>query len=197
MSAATNETMNKGINETMLQTLVLAIQDQITDHETTQDFTDFKNWLEDKKFKDTDFGFLKILESNIQMHTVQTHTVQTHLVARCFYHCYQLKASFSETLQILETASELILMGHHESLFEKTALLSQWRSHLKSLRYPHATKADEELKSRLESLPWPYGSKVKFERRGDRAGVELKFFITSHADLTKITAALERVKEQL
>ena len=46
-------------------------------------------------------------------------------------------------------------------------------------------------------LPWPYGSKLKFERRGDRAGIELKVFITSEADLIKTIAALEQVKSKI
>ncbi len=181
----------------MLHSLILALKDQIPNSETDQDFADFKTWVVDKKFKDSDLSFLKILQTTNHLQQAQAQPVQLHLLARCFYQCYLLKASFSETLQILETTSELILMGHNETVFEKAAALTAWKQHLKSLRYPHATKTDEELKSKLESLPWPYGSKVKFERRGDRSGVELKLFITSQADLTKITAALERVKEQL
>ena len=53
------------------------------------------------------------------------------------------------------------------------------------------------LKEKLESLSWPYGSKIKFERRGDRAGIELKLFISSSSDLTKVISSLERVKENI
>ena len=171
----------------MLQALLLSAQDQLTHSLDDPGLNDIKKWITDKKFKDSDFGFLN---------TVQL-AEQLHLLARSFYQCYFLKASFSETLQILEVVSELILMGHDEAIFENMTELATWQKNLKSLRYPHTTQTDQLLKTKLESLPWPHGSKIKFERRGDRSGVELKLFITSQADLTKITAALERVKEQL
>ena len=88
-------------------------------------------------------------------------------------------------------------MGHHESLFENSSDVPTWKNHLKKIRYPMTSQNEEQLKDRLENLPWPYGSKVKFERRGDRSGVELKVFIASSVDLTKVISSLERIKEQL
>lgn len=105
--------------------------------------------------------------------------------------------SFSEGLVILEWVTDLILMGHHEELFSATPNLESYKQHLKVLRFPEVTRRDEQLKSKMESWPWPQGSKVKFERRGDRAGVELKIFISSNTDMTKIMAALDRVQKEM
>jgi hypothetical protein len=88
-------------------------------------------------------------------------------------------------------------MGHGELLFESSHDFSKWSESLKKLRYPQTSLRDESLKQKFESLPWPAGSKVKFERRGDKSGVELKIFISGQADVTKAVAALERVGQEL
>lgn len=147
----------------------------------------FKTWSEDKKVKQSDLVFIGALKN--PMHLDLFHKVADQVVG--------LGPSFSEGLQIFELTTDLILMGHNEHLFSHTENLETYKAHVKSLRYPQTTKRDEDLKTKLEALPWPYGSKVKFERRGDRAGVEVKLFISSEVDLTKILASLERVKQEL
>lgn len=147
----------------------------------------FKTWSDDKKVKESDLIFTRALKNPV--HQDLFHKVADQLAS--------LSPSFSEGLQILEIVTDLVLMGYTEELFLNQTDLSIYKSHLKTLRYPQTTKRDENLKSKLESLPWPYGSKVKFERRGDRAGVELKLFISSEVDLTKILASLERVKQEI
>lgn len=151
----------------------------------------FKTWTEDKKVKESDLVFTRALKKPV--HLDLFHKAADQVCA--------LGPSFSEGLHLLELLTDLILMGHTEELFANLSAakdkLDVYKSHLKSLRYPQTSKRDEDLKSKLETLPWPYGSKVKFERRGDRAGVELKLFISSEVDLTKIMAALERVKQEL
>ncbi len=147
----------------------------------------FKTWAEDKKVKPTDLIFLRALKDPV--HLDLFHKLADHVV--------HLHPTFAESLPIFEHLTDLILMGHGEELFLNMDNLETYKTYLKSLRYPHTSKRDEELKTKMESLPWPYGSKVRFERRGDRAGVELKLFISSDVDLTKILASLERVQKEL
>lgn len=144
-------------------------------------------WLEAKKVKASDLVFLSPLKSDLQW----------QLLFKAVGQLIEARTSYTDSLKNLELISDLILMGHEETLFEQSHDFSKWSTHLRALRYPATTKRDDELKERLEKLPWPYGSKTKFERRGDRAGIELKMFITSEADLIKAISSLERVKEQI
>jgi hypothetical protein len=145
------------------------------------------SWVNSKKIKQSDLTFLNILKT-------ETEKIR---ISECFLKCHLLNASFSDTLQILEWAAELVMMNSKTPILSDATDINTWKSELKKLRYPQTTLSDQDLKTKLESLPWPYGAKIKFERRGDRAGIELKLFITSTADLTKSISALERVKEQI
>ncbi|MBC7420165.1 MAG: hypothetical protein H7328_05505 [Bdellovibrio sp.] len=159
---------------------------------------DFKTWAVDKKLKDSDLLFKKALKT----------PSQEDLFLKAADHMATLKPSFTEGLQTLELLTDLILMGHDEALFGgagvpvtsdnfQPLIFESWKESLRRLRYPETSLRDDDLKIKLEKLPWPYGSKVKFERRGDRAGVELKLFVSSSTDLTKILASLERVQEEI
>lgn len=147
----------------------------------------FQNWSQDKKIKSSDLVFTHAIKS--ELHKSLFEKAADQLTA--------LRPTYSEGLQFLEILTDLILMGHEQSLFEKTENLEAYKKHLHNLRYPTTSARDEELKQKFEKLAWPYGSKIKFERRGDRAGVELKVFIANAADITKITSALERVQQEL
>ena len=146
----------------------------------------FKTWALEKKIKDTDLVFLRALSSSVHLDLFQKAADQFAL----------LNPTFSESLPVLEQMTDLILMGHDEQLFANLESFDIYKKHIRALRFPQTTQRDEELKTKFESLPWPYGSKVKFERRGDRAGVELKLFISSEVDLTKVISALERVQKE-
>lgn len=147
----------------------------------------FKTWVDQKKVKESDLVFTRALKNTL--HLDLFHKVADQMTL--------FNPSFSEGLVILEWVTDLILMGHHEELFSATPNLESYKQHLKVLRFPEVTRRDEQLKSKMESWPWPQGSKVKFERRGDRAGVELKIFISSNTDMTKIMAALDRVQKEM
>lgn len=144
-------------------------------------------WIEAKKIKSHDLLFLSPLKTDLQW----------QLLFKAVLLMVEFRTSYSESLKTLETVSDLILMGHTESLFEYSHDLAAWMDHLKKLRYPTTVQRDDQLKTKLEKLPWPAGAKTKFERRGDRAGMELKMFITSEADLIKVISSLERVKEKI
>lgn len=147
----------------------------------------FKTWKEIKKVKENDLIFVNSLKSQQQL----------DLFNKLADDMSYLQPSFSEGIGFLEIATDLILMGHLESLFEQKQDFNNWNLHLKNLRYPQTKLRDESLKIKFEQLPWPYGSKVKYERRGDKFGAEIKVFISNPSDISKILAALERVKQEL
>lgn len=147
----------------------------------------YKDWLSEKNIKDSDLIFTQSLKKEIHQ----------ELFKKAADQITQLRPTYSEGLQLLEVLTDLVLMGHDEVLFENSALLEVYKKHLLSLRYPVTKNRDEDLKKKYEQLPWPAGAKIKFERRGDRAGVELKLFISNPTDLTKAIAALERVQQEL
>lgn len=161
----------------------LSQQLNLNDH----DLQFFGDWMTAKKMSESAFPFLKLVKTDTDL----------SLWIKGLYHCSLLNLTFSETLQTMELFTDLLLMGHNEILFEKSQNRDQWKNHLHQLRYPMTAEVDQQLKQKLENLPWPVGAKIKFERRGDRAGVEVKMFISSSADLTKVISSLERVKENL
>ena len=149
--------------------------------------TSFDKWKNQKKVKDSDLVFTHALKSQYQQELF--HKLATSLA--------DLNPSFTQGLQMLEMLTDLILMDYSEALFLYTDSIDTWSTYLRNLRYPMTTHHDDTIKIKFENLPWPQGAKAKFERRGDRAGVELKFFVSSTADLTKLIAALERVQADL
>lgn len=149
------------------------------------------SWLETKKAPKDDLPFLRLIKTE-EHYSILVQALEKFSIA---------KPSYSEGIKILELITEIIMLNPTQcgiqGLFEGFQSSAGWLKHLTQLRYPTTSQRDRELEKKMLSLPWPYGSKVKFERRGDRAGVELKMFITSEADLIKIVSSLERVKMEL
>lgn len=144
-------------------------------------------WAAEKKVKKSDLAFTAAIRS---LH-------HQKIYQKLADHLANLHPSFSEGLATLELIAELVLMGYEEDLFFNHQSLESWKSHLRKLRYPMTAKQDVLLKNKLENLPWPQGAKIKFERRGDRAGLEFKFFVSSQVDITKLISALERVQAEM
>lgn len=147
----------------------------------------FSSWSELKKVKLSDLIFTGALKTDLH------RAVFNRAADKMAEH----NPSFSEGLQFLEQLTDLILMGHNEELFNEQHRWASWQQQIHRLRFPFTGKRDEELKKKYEQLPWPAGAKVKFERRGDRAGIEVRLFISNQADLIKILASLERVQKEL
>lgn len=147
----------------------------------------FVLWAAEKKVKESDMPFVSLIKTPSQQEIFQRLSNQI----------VSLRPSFSEGLSILEMVTELILMGHQEDLFSNLDTLNGYKNHVRGLRYPMATNQDDQLKTKLQNLPWPQGSKIKFERRGDRAGVEVKCFVSSTTDVKKLIAAFERVEAEM
>ena len=149
--------------------------------------TAFEAWKLEKSVKESDLIFTRALKSSY--HQELFNKLANDLVDQ--------KPSYSEGLKMLELFTDLILMDYSEALFLYTDNLDTWKSYLLNLRYPMTTHHDDAMKNKFESLPWPNGVKTKFERRGDHAGIEIKFFVSSQADIIKLIASLERVKAEL
>lgn len=147
----------------------------------------FQTWIELKKLKTHDLIFTKTLKTEAHQ----------QIFSQVCEQMAGFTPSFSEGLAFLEMVTDLVLMGHTEDLFTGSENFENWQNNVKRLRYPQTSARDENLKQKFETLPWPQGAKIKFERRGDKAGVEMKVFISSPADLTKIMASLERVQKDL
>jgi hypothetical protein len=71
----------------------------------------------------------------------------------------------------------------------------EWLEHLKNLRYPRSKKQDQVAQDWLSTLPWPSKSQVKWQRKGDTAGIEIKLFATSPQELNKHIQSLQRVQD--
>jgi hypothetical protein len=147
----------------------------------------FKTWKEQKKVQQRDLIFTHALKE----------TQHQLLFEKMAEKMSELNPSFTEGLGFLELATDLILMGHLEVLFESSSDFARWQQQLKKLRYPHTTQRDENAVLSLEKLPWPSNAKLKFERRGDKFGVEMKVFISNPSDLSKVISALERVQSEM
>ena len=146
-------------------------------------------WLASKNHKQ-DLPFLKLIKSEMHF-SILDHAVKKFEL---------LRPSYSDGLKILELITENMLIStdqNLENLFLNSDSVILWLNKLTELRYPITSKRDSDVENKMLNFPWPCGSKVKFERRGDRAGIELKLFITSSSDLIKAIASLERVQQEL
>lgn len=118
------------------------------------------------------------------------------------------KAAFNVTLQIskfalslqsslksLETMMDLFLMGKPiEALFAANNA-TEFQNALFQNRNPVSQQIQEAKQSQMSLIHWPSFAKAKVTRRGDRTGFEVQTFIASEADLTKMIATFERMKE--
>lgn len=144
----------------------------------------FQSWAQAKKVQSKDLRFLTLLAQPEQRENFSMVTDEY----------FKSNPTFSEGLQTLETVVDLILMKKHHQI-PSFIDAHEWRLQLSKVRHPVTTANDDVRKLTIENLKWPQGSKIKVERRGDRHGVEVKFFVSSPSDLTKLIASLERVKD--
>lgn len=153
----------------------------------------FQNWCSDKKVGPQDL--LPLISAG-------------ELELKFLYHdILQFGLSKSLGVKALELGIELILMGHVAENLSSERLLTfvpknespgeAWVSALKHLRYPETFKRDQEQAKKMSSLPWPGSSQAKWTRQGDRAGIELKLFVTQPSDLKKYMQSLAKVQEML
>jgi hypothetical protein len=106
-----------------------------------------------------------------------------------------LRASKAVGVQCLEICIDLLLMGHlPEEVLGSFHDAEAWNLHLKRLRFPETTARDEEQSKKMSKLPWPGTSHARWLRQGDRAGIELKLFVSNPSDLKKYLTSLGKVQ---
>lgn len=115
-----------------------------------------------------------------------------------------LRLSKSSGAQALELIIELMLMGQTaqslraDSLSTNTAKTAEtWLENLKQLRYPNTFASDQSEQEKMKNLPWPGTSQAKWIRQGDKAGIELKLFVSQPSDLKKYLQSLSHIQDLL
>lgn len=148
----------------------------------------FQTWAAQKRLAPNDIAGLRVVE--------------TEKICSFLSQVTQLDLSKSFALQLLELSVDLLY-------FDETpeSILSLWPKNkndiefslkqLKALRYPQTTSMDTKIEGQMKKLPWPGTSQAKWVRHGDRAGIELKLFVSQPSDLKKYLVSLERVQTLL
>lgn len=154
----------------------------------------FQNWCADKKLNPQDLAPL-LSATALSLNPLMKDMLE-------------LQLSKSLGTQALELAIELMLMGSEYSKISVETLLSAeqrkmhgkaqgelWVESLKRLRYPQTFSQDQSAESKMTSLPWPGTSQARWVRHGDKAGIELKIFVSQPSDLKKHLQSLTRVQD--
>lgn len=110
-------------------------------------------------------------------------------------------------VKALELGIELLMMNHTPEMLAADSLVSvhprdvsvgdAWVLALKALRYPETFKRDQMAEAQMTSLPWPGTTQARWTRQGDRAGIELKLFVSQPSDLKKYLQSLNKVQDLL
>lgn len=67
----------------------------------------------------------------------------------------------------------------------------------KKARYPMTYQQDEAHQQKWQKISWPSQAQVRFTRHGDKAGVEMRLFVSQASDLKKYLVSLERAYQIL
>jgi hypothetical protein len=109
----------------------------------------------------------------------------------------ELNPSRATGAQILELLTECILMNMPVVDFFKGVKSSQEiLDKLQQLRYPQTLERDHEKKKVLSS-PWPKTFTTRWQRQGDRSGLDVRFFVASKRELAEKIESLKRVHDDL
>jgi hypothetical protein len=157
----------------------------------------FQAWASEKKLSPQDFApLLASADADLKY---------------LFHDIVSLNLTRALGVKALELGIELILMGQSapDLMSEKlmadpareaprdVSVAEAWVQELKRLRYPETFKRDQATEAQMTSLPWPGTSQARWTRQGDRAGVELKLFVSQPSDLKKYLQSLSRVQDLL
>lgn len=119
----------------------------------------------------------------------------TQLTA-CFTKLLTETHSRNQGMQILELYGELLLMGKSEELLLQ-GQGEQWLQNLKQLRFPASHLADKKAQQNLTQWPWPASVQSKWIRKGDKAGVEIKFFASTPQEFKRTLHSLRKLEDNL
>lgn len=99
-------------------------------------------------------------------------------------------------IQALELFGELLLLNHEiENLTSGQG--DAWLKNLRQQRFPLTQKKDLAAEKSLSHLPWPTSVQSKWVRRGDKGGVEIKFFVATPLELSRTLQNLRKLEETL
>ncbi len=153
----------------------------------------FQEWAADKKLSPLDLTPL-LASENLELKYL-------------FHDLVSLNMPRVLGVKALELAIELQLMGHASQSLTTEALLSTppqdlslgeaWVQALKALRYPETFRRDQATEAQMTKLPWPGTTQARWTRQGDRAGIELKLFVSQPSDLKKYLQSLSHVQDLL
>lgn len=104
------------------------------------------------------------------------------------------RATRQEGCQILELSAELFLGGTSILDIRQHSSSEKWLAHLKKLRFPRTSRADEEMRQKIKSLNWPPHVDAEWLRRGDQTGLQIKFFAATEAELTRRLEGIKGIK---
>ncbi len=145
-----------------------------------------------------------------------SYTDNTNSLNVLFIEIINLQLSKALGVKALELGIELLMMGTEteklssQNLFNANQNTQQntqqnkdknpgelWLESLTWLRYPETKARDEERRLQMNQLPWPGHSQARWVRQGDKAGIELKLFVTQPSDLKKYLNSLQTVQDLL
>lgn len=115
-------------------------------------------------------------------------------LTKAFHKIVTENHSRSHGVQILELFGELLMMGKSEELL-LSANGEAWVKLLRQLRYPLAHSADQTASQAIAKISWPGSVQSKWTRRGDQAGIELKFFAANPLEFKRTLASLRKLEE--
>lgn len=152
----------------------------------------FQDWCAQKKLGLGDFLPL-LATQNLNLKSV-------------FKKILDLKLSKADGVQALELCTDLLLLGHSFEELELEASTNTelsipttetWLQHLKNLRFPMTKNKDLNAESNLMKLPWPGASQVKWTRQGDKAGIEVKLFVSQPEDLNRYARSFDKIQSMM
>ncbi len=99
--------------------------------------------------------------------------------------------------QILELAVECRLLSLLEPSQSSMSTGDEWLQQLKAKRYPQTARSDSEKQKKMLELPWPKDFQLRWQRQGDRSGLEVKFFVSHEKELPKFTQLLQQTIQKI
>ncbi len=103
--------------------------------------------------------------------------------------------SKSDSTIIFEYLIELYLMEYVELSNLLKTPIQQWLTALKKWRFPLQTKLQNKEEHIISKIHWPANSQAKWIQKGDRSGIELKFFFSHTQELDRILQKLETIND--
>lgn len=151
---------------------------------------DFQQWCNKKQLMPNDLAILNSFEETTELSAVLEKIVD-------------LNASKSKGIEILELASELILMNQSENVTEALTSFNTadtLLTKLRRLRKPVFSTQMDLQKQKLNQLSWPANTQAQWQNSGDQSRLELKLSSSGPDDLKnklhQLTKMCEKMKDE-